>query len=109
MNICQSVCVCEACYVLLYRNVLRNILILTSHLPCFTLCLVVCSPRFFRLLLEAIKKRSAKLASIAVETRKATLRDKDHDGDATADTAGVCVFISLVPYRIIRINVVAHL
>lgn len=45
--------------------------------------------RFFRLLLEAIKKRSAKLASIAVETRKATLRDKDHDGDATADTAGL--------------------
>uniref|UniRef100_A0A4W6FXZ2 DNA-directed RNA polymerase subunit n=1 Tax=Lates calcarifer TaxID=8187 RepID=A0A4W6FXZ2_LATCA len=42
--------------------------------------------RFFRLLLEAIKKRSAKLASIAVETRKATPRDKDHDGDATADT-----------------------
>uniref|UniRef100_A0A1A8FWF2 DNA-directed RNA polymerase I subunit RPA1 n=2 Tax=Nothobranchius korthausae TaxID=1143690 RepID=A0A1A8FWF2_9TELE len=40
--------------------------------------------RFFRLLLEAIKKRSAKLASIAVETRKATLRDKDIDGDATA-------------------------
>ncbi|XP_073342711.1 DNA-directed RNA polymerase I subunit RPA1 [Pagrus major] len=45
--------------------------------------------RFFRLLLEAIKKRSAKLASIAVETRKATLRDKDHDGDGTADTAGL--------------------
>uniref|UniRef100_A0A4W6DTX0 DNA-directed RNA polymerase n=1 Tax=Lates calcarifer TaxID=8187 RepID=A0A4W6DTX0_LATCA len=42
--------------------------------------------RFFRLLLEAIKKRSAKLASIAVETRKATPRDKDHDGDGTADT-----------------------
>uniref|UniRef100_A0A4W6FWZ2 DNA-directed RNA polymerase subunit n=1 Tax=Lates calcarifer TaxID=8187 RepID=A0A4W6FWZ2_LATCA len=41
--------------------------------------------RFFRLLLEAIKKRSAKLASIAVETRKATPRDKDHDGDATLD------------------------
>uniref|UniRef100_A0A1A8BJ34 DNA-directed RNA polymerase subunit n=1 Tax=Nothobranchius kadleci TaxID=1051664 RepID=A0A1A8BJ34_NOTKA len=40
--------------------------------------------RFFRLLLEAVKKRSAKLASIAVETRKATLRDKDIDGDATA-------------------------
>lgn len=45
--------------------------------------------RFFRLLLEAIKKRSAKLASIAVETRKATPRDKDHDGDGTGDTAGV--------------------
>lgn len=36
--------------------------------------------RFFRLLLEAIKKRSAKLASISVETRKASLRDKDEDG-----------------------------
>uniref|UniRef100_A0A7N8YC91 DNA-directed RNA polymerase subunit n=1 Tax=Mastacembelus armatus TaxID=205130 RepID=A0A7N8YC91_9TELE len=35
--------------------------------------------RFFHLLLEAIKKRSAKLASIAVETRKATPRDKDHN------------------------------
>lgn len=46
--------------------------------------------RFFRLLLEAIKKRSAKLASIAVETRKATLRDKDNDGDGTTDAAGVC-------------------
>lgn len=45
--------------------------------------------RFFRLLLEGIKKRSAKLASIAVETRKATLRDKDTVGDGTADTAGV--------------------
>lgn len=43
--------------------------------------------RFFRLLLEAIKKRSAKLASIAVETRKATYRDNDLDGDATADAA----------------------
>ncbi|XP_039975895.1 DNA-directed RNA polymerase I subunit RPA1 [Xiphias gladius] len=45
--------------------------------------------RFFRLLLEAIKKRSAKLASIAVETRKATPRDKDLDGDGTTDTAGL--------------------
>ncbi|AWP12514.1 DNA-directed RNA polymerase [Scophthalmus maximus] len=45
--------------------------------------------RFFRLLLEAIKKRSAKLASIAVETRKATPRDKDNDGDGEADTAGL--------------------
>ncbi|KAL7395348.1 hypothetical protein ABVT39_014959 [Epinephelus coioides] len=45
--------------------------------------------RFFRLLLEAIKKRSAKLASIAVETRKATPRDRDNDGDGTADTAGL--------------------
>uniref|UniRef100_A0AAQ5WWY6 DNA-directed RNA polymerase subunit n=1 Tax=Amphiprion ocellaris TaxID=80972 RepID=A0AAQ5WWY6_AMPOC len=41
--------------------------------------------RFFRLLLEAIKKRSAKLASIAVETRKATPRDRDTDGEGTAD------------------------
>uniref|UniRef100_A0A8C5GMF0 DNA-directed RNA polymerase subunit n=1 Tax=Gouania willdenowi TaxID=441366 RepID=A0A8C5GMF0_GOUWI len=38
---------------------------------------------FFRLLLEGIKKRTAKLASIAVETRKATPRDKDEaDGPA---------------------------
>lgn len=40
--------------------------------------------RFFRLLLEAIKKRTAKLASIAVETRKATPRDKDLDEQGTA-------------------------
>ncbi|XP_023184312.1 DNA-directed RNA polymerase I subunit RPA1 [Xiphophorus maculatus] len=40
--------------------------------------------RFFRLLLEAIKKRSAKLASIAVETRKATPGDKNMDEDGTA-------------------------
>uniref|UniRef100_M3ZP94 DNA-directed RNA polymerase subunit n=1 Tax=Xiphophorus maculatus TaxID=8083 RepID=M3ZP94_XIPMA len=39
---------------------------------------------FFRLLLEAIKKRSAKLASIAVETRKATPGDKNMDEDGTA-------------------------
>uniref|UniRef100_A0AAQ5XSK8 DNA-directed RNA polymerase subunit n=1 Tax=Amphiprion ocellaris TaxID=80972 RepID=A0AAQ5XSK8_AMPOC len=45
--------------------------------------------RFFRLLLEAIKKRSAKLASIAVETRKATPRDRDTDGEGTADATGV--------------------
>ncbi|XP_035016584.1 DNA-directed RNA polymerase I subunit RPA1 [Hippoglossus stenolepis] len=45
--------------------------------------------RFFRLLLEAIKKRSAKLASIAVETRKATPRDNDHNGDGPAGTAGL--------------------
>uniref|UniRef100_A0A2I4CXF0 DNA-directed RNA polymerase subunit n=1 Tax=Austrofundulus limnaeus TaxID=52670 RepID=A0A2I4CXF0_AUSLI len=44
--------------------------------------------RFFRLLLEAVRKRTAKLASIAVETRKATLRDKD-DVEETAGTAGV--------------------
>ncbi|XP_021439203.1 DNA-directed RNA polymerase I subunit RPA1 [Oncorhynchus mykiss] len=42
--------------------------------------------RFFRLLLEAIKKRNTKLASInAVETRKATVRDNDQDvGDSSA-------------------------
>uniref|UniRef100_A0A8C5CUM9 DNA-directed RNA polymerase subunit n=1 Tax=Gadus morhua TaxID=8049 RepID=A0A8C5CUM9_GADMO len=33
--------------------------------------------RFFFLMLEAIKKRSLKLASIAVETRKATSKDQD--------------------------------
>lgn len=55
----------------------------------FTLCWFVRPPRFFRLLLEAIKKRSAKLASIAVEARKATRTDKDYDGDGTA---GVCCF-----------------
>lgn len=49
--------------------------------------------RFFYLLLEAIKKRHAKLASIAVETRKATTRDKDHDGDAAAEP-------TLVPARV---------
>uniref|UniRef100_A0A3Q2XD14 DNA-directed RNA polymerase subunit n=1 Tax=Hippocampus comes TaxID=109280 RepID=A0A3Q2XD14_HIPCM len=37
--------------------------------------------RFFELLLKAIEKRSAKLASIAVETRRATLKDKDNDGN----------------------------
>uniref|UniRef100_A0A8C2XJC7 DNA-directed RNA polymerase subunit n=1 Tax=Cyclopterus lumpus TaxID=8103 RepID=A0A8C2XJC7_CYCLU len=46
--------------------------------------------RFFRLLLEAIRKRSAKLASLAVETRKASARDRDPDGEGTADPAGVC-------------------
>ncbi|XP_047441523.1 DNA-directed RNA polymerase I subunit RPA1 isoform X2 [Mugil cephalus] len=45
--------------------------------------------RFFRLLLDGIKKRTAKLASIAVETRKATPRDKDNDGDGAVDTAGL--------------------
>ncbi|XP_062332122.1 DNA-directed RNA polymerase I subunit RPA1 [Osmerus eperlanus] len=42
--------------------------------------------RFFRLLLEAIRKRNAKLSSInAVETRKATSQDKDQDmGDSAA-------------------------
>lgn len=43
--------------------------------------------RFFYLLLEAVKKRNAKLSSIAVETRKATTRDKDHDGDTSEPTA----------------------
>lgn len=43
--------------------------------------------RFFSLLMEVIKKQHTKLASIAVETRKATTRDKDHDGDAAADPA----------------------
>ncbi|XP_034545146.1 DNA-directed RNA polymerase I subunit RPA1 [Notolabrus celidotus] len=45
--------------------------------------------RFFRLLLEAIKKRSAKLASMAVETRRATFRDQDDNGDTTAGGAGL--------------------
>ncbi|KAL6479964.1 hypothetical protein MHYP_G00109970 [Metynnis hypsauchen] len=42
--------------------------------------------RFFRLLLEAIKKLSAKLASInAVDTRKASTKDSDQDeGDSGA-------------------------
>uniref|UniRef100_A0A8B9KTY7 DNA-directed RNA polymerase subunit n=1 Tax=Astyanax mexicanus TaxID=7994 RepID=A0A8B9KTY7_ASTMX len=43
--------------------------------------------RFFRLLLEAIKKLSAKLASInAVDTRKATTKDSDRDvGDGDGE------------------------
>ncbi|XP_053735910.1 DNA-directed RNA polymerase I subunit RPA1 [Synchiropus splendidus] len=41
--------------------------------------------RFFRLLLETVKKRSAKLASITVETRKASFRDKDQDGNVVAE------------------------
>ncbi|XP_030595949.1 DNA-directed RNA polymerase I subunit RPA1 isoform X2 [Archocentrus centrarchus] len=45
--------------------------------------------RFFRLLLEAIKKHSAKLSSIAVETRRATARDRDDDGDGGAATGGL--------------------
>ncbi|XP_041846202.1 DNA-directed RNA polymerase I subunit RPA1 isoform X2 [Melanotaenia boesemani] len=44
--------------------------------------------RFFRLLLEAIKKRTAKLASIAVETRKANPRDGDADEGGAAGAAG---------------------
>ncbi|XP_028815371.1 DNA-directed RNA polymerase I subunit RPA1 isoform X2 [Denticeps clupeoides] len=44
--------------------------------------------RFFRMLIEAIKKLSVKLASInSVETRKATRRDEDQDG-AEAGAAG---------------------
>lgn len=39
--------------------------------------------------MEVIKKRHAKLASIAVETRKATTRDKDQDGDVAADSTPV--------------------
>lgn len=45
--------------------------------------------RFFCLLVEAIKKRSAKLTSIAVETRKATYKDQDQNGDLTVDTGAV--------------------
>ncbi|XP_068181664.1 DNA-directed RNA polymerase I subunit RPA1 [Antennarius striatus] len=45
--------------------------------------------RFFFLLLDAIKKRSTKLASILVETRKASRRDKDDDGDGMTGTAGI--------------------
>ncbi|KAM9741040.1 DNA-directed RNA polymerase I subunit RPA1 isoform 1-T1 [Menidia menidia] len=44
--------------------------------------------RFFRLLLEAIKKRTAKLASIAVETRRATPRDADGGGAAATPGFG---------------------
>uniref|UniRef100_A0AAR2IV68 DNA-directed RNA polymerase subunit n=1 Tax=Pygocentrus nattereri TaxID=42514 RepID=A0AAR2IV68_PYGNA len=46
--------------------------------------------RFFRLLLEAIKKLSAKLASInAVDTRKASTKDSDQDvGDSGAKLVG---------------------
>ncbi|XP_030650182.1 DNA-directed RNA polymerase I subunit RPA1 [Chanos chanos] len=42
--------------------------------------------RFFRLLLEAIKKRNAKLASLsAVDTRKASARDGDQDTGDSGD------------------------
>uniref|UniRef100_A0A665T9M1 DNA-directed RNA polymerase subunit n=1 Tax=Echeneis naucrates TaxID=173247 RepID=A0A665T9M1_ECHNA len=44
--------------------------------------------RFFRLLLEAIKKRTAKLAAIAVETRRASPTDKDLNGDGAANAGG---------------------
>ncbi|KAM9833161.1 DNA-directed RNA polymerase I subunit RPA1 isoform 2-T2 [Syngnathus typhle] len=44
--------------------------------------------RFIYLLLQAIDKRAAKLASIAVGTQKATLRDKDIDGDELAEPPG---------------------
>ena len=40
-------------------------------------------------MLEAVKKRSAKLASIAVETRKATT--KDQDGAAAVVGPLVCL------------------
>ncbi|XP_077434020.1 DNA-directed RNA polymerase I subunit RPA1 isoform X1 [Vanacampus margaritifer] len=43
---------------------------------------------FFELLLKAIEKRSAKLASIAVEARKATFRDKDNFGEGLDNAAG---------------------
>ncbi|XP_024139139.1 DNA-directed RNA polymerase I subunit RPA1 [Oryzias melastigma] len=43
--------------------------------------------RFFHLLLDAIKKRTARLSSIAVETRKATSTDKDTDGEGAAGTS----------------------
>lgn len=45
--------------------------------------------RFFHLLLEAIKKRNAKLASITVETRKATVRDRDGDTSGPATVSEV--------------------
>lgn len=45
--------------------------------------------RFFRLLTEAIKKHSAKLASISVETRKATLKDKDADAEGPGGSAAL--------------------
>lgn len=51
--------------------------------------------RFFYLLLEAVKKRNAKLSSIAVETRKATKKDKDHIGDASETTAVSAVLFKL--------------
>lgn len=45
--------------------------------------------RFFRLFTDAIKKHSAKLASISVETRKATLRDKENDVEALGSSAAL--------------------
>ncbi|XP_061541184.1 DNA-directed RNA polymerase I subunit RPA1 isoform X1 [Phycodurus eques] len=44
--------------------------------------------RFFVLLLKAIEKHSAKMASIAVETRKATARDISNVNEELADAAG---------------------
>lgn len=45
-------------------------------------------PRFFFLLLDAIKKLSAKLASInSVDTRKATAKDKDQDAEDSSNKA----------------------
>lgn len=44
--------------------------------------------RFFFLLLDAIKKLSAKLASInSVDTRKATSKDTDRDAEVATDRA----------------------
>lgn len=57
--------------------------------------------RFFRLLLDAIKKRSAKLASIAVETRRATARDRDDDGNGAAASGGVCFFFLFFKFSVL--------
>ncbi|KAJ0002687.1 hypothetical protein NQD34_007836 [Periophthalmus magnuspinnatus] len=51
--------------------------------------------RFFRLLTDAIKKHSAKLASISVETRKATLKDKDNEGEGLNGSAAVGMYFIL--------------
>lgn len=45
--------------------------------------------RFFRLFTDTIKKHSAKLASISVETRKATLKDKDNDTEGAGGSAAL--------------------
>ncbi|XP_077464970.1 DNA-directed RNA polymerase I subunit RPA1 [Stigmatopora argus] len=41
--------------------------------------------RFFNLLLKAIEKHNTKLASIALDVRKATMKDKNNDGEGLAD------------------------
>lgn len=47
--------------------------------------------RFFFLMLEAIKKLSAKLASInSVDTRKATSKDTDRDAEDSTNIAVRC-------------------